>query len=227
MRVLGVDGCPAGWVGVVAELPGSGSPGPARLEALVCAGVAELVDRAGAVDVVGVDMPIGLLETAFRGVDALARARLGPKRSSLFLIPPRPVLEQADFAEAVALSRTLTGAGVSRQAHGLRSKIFELERFVAGATVPVVEVHPELSFAEMSGGTKLSSKRTWRGFWQRVRLLESVGMRLSGQLEELAGAVAPDDVTDAAAAAWTAGRVAVGVAGRLEVPGESPIAIWV
>lgn len=53
MTVLGVDACKAGWVGI--RLDDGVTP------AAFCAStIEELVDLAGAVDVVGIDIPIGL-----------------------------------------------------------------------------------------------------------------------------------------------------------------------
>jgi predicted RNase H-like nuclease len=229
MRALGVDGCPAGWVGVVLESPPA-SAGVAATRAIVAPCIADLVSDAGTVEVIGVDMPIGLSDAGFRAVDLLARARLGRRRSSLFLIPPRPVLEEDDFATAVLLCTELTGKGVSRQAHGLRTKILELDAWLPEATCPVVEVHPELSFAEMSGHAGvLPSKRTWAGFWERDRLLRAEGIVADGglRLEGAGGAVAPDDVLDAAAAAWTALRVARGSAACLSDSDEPGMALFV
>ena len=39
-------------------------------------------------------MPLGLLETGWREADRAARGLLGPRRSSVFAIPPRPVWER-------------------------------------------------------------------------------------------------------------------------------------
>ncbi|MGA8247687.1 MAG: DUF429 domain-containing protein, partial [Nocardioides sp.] len=69
--VLGVDGCRAGWVGVV--LDGGGAT------ALVAVTVADLVTAARlahpALSTVGIDIPIGLPDDAPRRADVLARQR--------------------------------------------------------------------------------------------------------------------------------------------------------
>ena len=52
--------------------------------------------RTGA-SVVGIDMPLGLLESGWREADRAARGLLGPRRSSVFAIPPRAVWAQASY----------------------------------------------------------------------------------------------------------------------------------
>jgi len=54
MRVLGVDGCRKGWLGVVLD--------DGRCEAVFAPRIADLAAGVGPVDGIGIDMPIGLLE---------------------------------------------------------------------------------------------------------------------------------------------------------------------
>jgi predicted RNase H-like nuclease len=76
-------------------------------------------------------------------------------------------------------------------------------------------VHPELSFQALAGGTPLShAKKTWRGQHLRRALLADAGIALPDELGE-ADRIAADDVLDAAAAAWSARRIALGTAERL------------
>ena len=84
----------------------------------------------------------------------------------------------------------------------------------------VVEVHPEVSFAEMGGRPVAWSKRTWRGQHERRRLLAAHGLAVPDELGPL-GEVSPaDDILDAAAVAWTALRVARGQAFSLPATAE-------
>ena len=72
-RVLGVDSCRAGWVGIT--LPG-GDP-----RAYFAPTIRELTDQAaadGPLGVVAIDIPIGLADTGRRRADQLARAGAGP-----------------------------------------------------------------------------------------------------------------------------------------------------
>lgn len=82
------------------------------------------------------------------------------------------------------------------------------------------------------GGRALPSKTRWAGVERRRELLEGVGIVLKSDLGEAGEKARVDDVLDAAAAAWTARRVAEG---RARCIPESPqsfsdgltCAIWV
>ncbi len=224
--VTGVDACRDGWVFVLLDEAGAGAA--PRVE--VAGDFATLLDRIGPVEVIGVDIPIGLPQTGFRELDLEARRQAGPRGRSVFITPPRAVLEAEDHAEAVEIARRLTGQGISRQTHGLREKIFQVEACLESAPAAVFEVHPELSFAAMKGSPAGWPKRSWNGTMERRRLLEQKGIRLAAELPGI-GTTAADDVLDAAAAAWTARRIAAGrhhtVPERPERIGGRPVAIHV
>jgi predicted RNase H-like nuclease len=208
MRVLGVDACPGGWVGVLL--------GDLRPRAYVERGVDALVRTAeaaaGPVGVVAVDIPIGLPDTGRREADVLARQAAGPRGSSVFLTPVREALTAADHATAVRVNRDLAGQGVSVQAFGLRKRILEVEGWVPAAGRPVVEVHPEVCFAALAGSPLSTRKSTWAGAEERRRLLRGAGIALDEHLGPAGERAGVDDVLDAAAAAWTARRYAAGTA---------------
>ena len=208
MLVLGVDGCGDGWL-VVALVDGRFDS--ARLLPSV-AGALELYPSA---ECVAIDIPIGTEPDGFRAVDVAARKLLGPARSTLFETPPIEVLRQSTYAAALALCRKLTNKGLSRQAYGLREKILEVEP-IAAQDDRIIEVHPEVCFRRLAAGGAIQRKKTWNGLMQRRRLLESVGIIVPDSLDEAGQRAGPDDVVDAAAAAWTAGRKGRGVAERIE-----------
>ncbi|WP_203433430.1 DUF429 domain-containing protein [Jiangella asiatica] len=86
----------------------------------------------------------------------------------------------------------------------------------AAAAGTVVECHPEISFAELNGGLPVPyGKKTWAGHHLRRDLLEKAGIVVPADLGTAGERGAPDDVLDAAAAAWTARRVATGAARSL------------
>ncbi len=221
--VIGVDGCERGWVFVRLE---DGAFASAALHERFADGVAAAVDAA----VIGVDMPIGYPPepTRRRAADVEARAMLKGRTSSVFLIPPRDILAEQDWATANARSRALTGWGLSQQIFAIAKKILEVEP-VAAEDVRVHEVHPEVSFHALAG-RPLASKRQWNGHAERRALLAAAGIWIPGALGEV-GTVAADDILDAGAAAWSAGRIAAGEAVSLPSPPERdvagrPIAIW-
>ena len=173
--------------------------------------------RAHDVAVVAVDMPIGMPDAERRTADVKARAMLGPRRSSLFWTPPLCVLGADGHAEASHRSRERTGWGLSAQSFNLLPKIREVreelsnEWFAPTARPRAAEVHPETSFALLAGSPMAVSKRSQSGVEERLAVLEgifaniddAVGMPLEGSPR-----VTMDDRLDAAAAAWTARRIA-------------------
>lgn len=200
--VVGVDGCAAGWVGVVLGRAAA----PQGVFAATLHDLARQVpDAAG----FGVDIPIGLPVRGERSADLAARLALGPRRSSVFSTPVREALTAATHARATQVSRELTGKGISRQAYGLAPRILEAEAWVVDLDVPVWEVHPELSFTTLLGYPARASKKTWSGIRERVTALAAAGIEL-GDLGEAGRRAAVDDVVDAAAAAWSAQRLLAG-----------------
>ncbi|MFD8543784.1 DUF429 domain-containing protein [Streptomyces sp. NPDC059649] len=227
VTVLGVDACPGGWLAV--ELRDGRF---AQARAVTTLRSLLPVAASGDVAVVAVDMPLGLLDTGWRRADTEAAALLGPLRGSVFRVPPRTVWQEETYDEARARCRELTGAGLSRQSWGLAAKLREAN---ACLTAPggdrLLEVHPEVSFRALAGGTApLARKKSWAGQMARRSLLAAAGIVLPDDLGA-AGRTPPDDVLDAAAAAWTAHRIARGRAHSLPDPPEHdadgrPIAIW-
>jgi predicted RNase H-like nuclease len=228
--VLGVDGCRAGWVGVVLapDRPPVG---------VVAASIGEIVlaaqgaaTCAGRLDVIGIDMPFQPPRAGLRPADLAARAHLGRKASSIFLTPSRPVLEATSYADACAVGRRLDGRAISRQAWGLRPKILEVGAWSASAPCPIHEVHPEVSFSLLTGAPIIASKRTPAGLAARRHALEGAGIVVPPELGDAAG-VGADDVLDAAVVAWSARRIAAGVARSFPDPptplGDGRVdAIW-
>ena len=160
---------------------------------------------------VGVDIPIGLPDGAPRLADRLARAHLPGAASRVFPAPARVTLAHADdYAAALSASRQAIGRGLSKQAFHLLPAIADVD-----ATLPdarVVEVHPEVSFAAMSGRV-LPSKKTPLGRTDRiaavVAALDMLGVDVAAE------AIPGEDHLDALACLWTAIRITRGEAVRL------------
>jgi predicted RNase H-like nuclease len=193
--------------------------------AVAGATVASIVADVGPVDVVGIDIPIGLPSTTPRAADAAAQRFLGARRSTVFWTPVREALEAPTLTEAVAVARARTGAGISAQAYALRTRILEVDAWAPSAGVDVREVHPEVSFAVLSGAPIGSSKRTWNGLHDRLAALAAAGIELPSRLGPAGAAAGIDDVVDAAAVAWSAARIATGTAVSFPCPADGP-AIW-
>ena len=139
------------------------------------------------------------------------------------------MLETATYQEALEVTRNLGVVGISKQSFGLTPKILEVD-VAARSDERVIEVHPEVSFRAMAGQTLKCSKKSWNGAAIRRQLLAQHDIVLSDNLGE-AGLAPVDDVLDAAAAAWTADRIARGKAASLPDPPEQvedgrEAAIW-
>jgi predicted RNase H-like nuclease len=218
MRAAGVDGCRAGWVVATVEVtPRARLRVVVTVEPLLRPVVERLAD--GGLAALGIDMPIGLPDSGPRSADVEARARLGPRRASLFPTPPRAVLGALDYTDALERSRAATGRGISRQAFHLLPKMREVAAAARPELQPALcEVHPETSFAALGGAPCRHPKRTPAGRAERVALLAPVVDGLDAALAMRTVGVAADDVLDACVAAWTAARVAAGTAEWLGDP---------
>jgi predicted RNase H-like nuclease len=116
VQVVGVDGFKARWVAVVLENGVFTAADVVALEQLSSA-----FPQAVAI---AVDVPIGMPREGFpRAADQLAKAFVGPRRSSVFVTPPRSVLETSEYPEALARSRRVAGVGISSQSFALRAKV--------------------------------------------------------------------------------------------------------
>ena len=216
MAVLGVDGCPGGWVAAQVE-DGRVSWHVGDFATLL------RLDAAA----VGVDIPVGLPPDARRrAADVEAREVLGVQRSSVFFAPPRVVLEAVDQPDATRLSRAAGSTGVSIQMFHILGKVAEVDALLRAdptAAARVVEVHPEVSLRALGSVDVLPPKRSGAGRAARLEVLR----RWLPHLElpsPLPGRAAPDDCLDAVAAAWSATRW---LAGEAQVLGDERDALGV
>jgi predicted RNase H-like nuclease len=173
------------------------------MEVAVAPRIADVLRWKPSPRVLGIDIPIGLLDRAAPGgreCDLEARALLGwPRASSVFSPPTRRTLEARTFEECPP--------GISIQTFGILPKIREVDELPSHKRV--VEVHPELSFYEMNGGVPIREpKKSAGGHRLRVRLLEKAWLvKLAPFLESRPRGVGRDDLIDAMAVCWTAERV--------------------
>jgi predicted RNase H-like nuclease len=200
VAVLGVDGWRGAWVGALLE---------GRSVTLLALPDVPAVLTVPDVELVAIDMPIGLSEDGRRRCDDEARQLLGRAGSSVFPAPVRPVLAAVDHADACRISREHSGRALSVQAWNLVPAIRSLDHALGSPPDPrVAEVHPELAFRALDPRVT-DPKATARGVAQRMRALSAV----MDVLDALAGAptrVPVADALDACAAAWSASRLARG-----------------
>ncbi|MGK5113599.1 DUF429 domain-containing protein [Geodermatophilus sp. CPCC 205506] len=204
MAVLGVDGWRGQWVGALLE-------GRAVTLSVLPDAAAVLAARAA---VVGIDMAIGLSDDGVRACDVAARKALRGRGAagSVFPAPVRAVLRARDYADARRISVEATGGrSLSAQSFQLARSIAALDDALGEPPADhVVEVHPELAFRTLDDRVS-DPKSSARGQAQRIRALTPV-MDVVDALADAPAGVPAVDALDACAAAWSARRIADGVA---------------
>lgn len=206
--VVGVDGCPGGWIAVAAEYGATS----ARPEIARAGFFPRLGDLLAAYDgaMIVIDMPIGLVAgPEGRGPDKPARALLKARRSSVFTPPCRAALQAPGYSAANAAQRRAAGQGLSKQAWMLAPKLREIDSVMTPALQDRVrEGHPELAFALAAGAPMAHTKRRMHGLFNRIRFLATLGydpIALSADLPPEVDAAA-DDLVDACILAHVAAR---------------------
>lgn len=176
--------------------------------------IAELLTGPLAPAIVAVDIPIGLPDAGARECDLIVRRLLGPGRgSSVFPAPIRDVLDAVDYNDACARRLAVDGKKISIQTFAIVPKIRDVDETVRALDTDqrkLREVHPELCFAFLAGGSPARhNKRTREGQAERIRLLEphfDAALTEAITLNRPTG-VAIDDILDAFAALWSAERI--------------------
>lgn len=214
MRVIGVDGCPQGWIAATVDfdLHSPGLPVVIDVRFDIHPHLATVIADATAA-VIGVDIPIGLPGVSgTRLCDVEARKILTPFGSRVFPAPVRVALPYVnDYSQACEISRRECGRALSRQTWNILAKIAEADALADDSRL--VEVHPEVSFAFMNGDVLGERKKTLAGRECRLTALHQ-------WLPREVSIPRSDDAVDALACAWTAMRIAEGVARTL--PGNPP-----
>jgi predicted RNase H-like nuclease len=199
LRAVGLDGFSRGWVAVLLD----GDAQDISFHPDVAGALSGRFDRAG------IDIPIGMTDNGERACDLLARERLRPHASRVFTGARRWLWQEfddPDKANREALRRGQTR--VSRQLWHLGRKIMEVDAFLrAHRSHDIREVHPELVFLRLNGGTPLPPKKSQEGDSLRRRLLKRRGFReidrwLTGA--RIGTGAKRDDVLDACAVAIAA-----------------------
>jgi predicted RNase H-like nuclease len=149
MRLIGgADGCKSGWFLATKDL-NSG-----RTSCQVCPSTRDLFKRASSLEILAIDIPIGLTDKSPRNCDLQARLLLKAGRaSSVFPAPIRPVLSETDYKEACQKRFEVEGKRMSLQAWAIARKIREVDAVLQADTElgnKVREVHPEVWFYTLS-----------------------------------------------------------------------------
>jgi predicted RNase H-like nuclease len=216
-RVVGIDGCPTGWIAVSIR-----PEGPLEPVVRIVSRFTELIEDSENV-ILAVDMPIGLPDFVGpegRGPERLVRQRLGLRQSSVFSVPARRAVMMEDYREACAMASATSEPPrmVAKQCFHIFPKIREIDTAMTPALeARVFEVHPELAFWRLNGGSEMSlpkkvkSRPNPAGLDQRRALLVHHGYLPESLARPPRGAGA-DDLLDASANALIARRILRGEA---------------
>jgi predicted RNase H-like nuclease len=214
--IVGADGCPQAWLCIFEELPSR------QLRSEIFPTVHELFAAAAEIELLAIDIPIGLTDAHARECDRAARVRLGPVRgTSVFPAPIRPALDATSYPEACEASFAAQQKKISKQAWMIYPKIRELDgllRTRGDLRERIFEIHPEVTFSEWNGAPIVEPKRKRSGRGVRRELVRRHfgdgafdAVRTSHSREK----AADDDILDAFAALWTAERIHRGEARSL------------
>lgn len=209
VHVAGIDGCKGGWLVACA------TPDLSVLMVQKYNTFAEILSEPfGAI---AIDIPIGLPDSGARTCDVQARKLIGPRRSSVFPCPIRPLFTARDYEEACRIGIAKEGRKLSQQAWAIAPKISEVDLALTPAVQSrVIEVHPELCFYGLNRERALDHpKKEREGLALRRRLLTDAGLEPGGFYDQLPPGAALDDLHDALAALWTALRYHRGEARRV------------
>src|SRR5205814_2857583 len=123
--IAGIDGCRAGWLCIFQEPPGL------RVGSKVFAMIADVFAAAPELDVLAIDIPIGLTEAGARACDVEARRRLGPGRgASVFPAPIRPALHAESYRAACDAAFRAQGKKLSKQSWAIYPKIRQVDELL-------------------------------------------------------------------------------------------------
>ena len=208
--VIGVDGCPGGWIAV---------RWADTLSHHLCRSFAEVL--AMEAQVIAIDMPIGFPQGAGRQAERDVRQRLGARQSSVFAVPSRAAVMCTDYGAACSanLAQSDPPRKVSKQIFNIFPKMREVDALLLPEHQSRVhEVHPELAFWAMNGEQPLALAKKVKGSPHQpgLELRRQLLARSGFPLQVLPPAayrrsdVGADDLLDACACAWSARRIAEG-----------------
>lgn len=210
--IAGADGCMGGWIVV------SHDTDREELSWRVVKSVDQVFDMKPELDVLAIDVSIGLPESGSRLCDLMARSTLGPARGrSVFPAPIRAMLTAESHQAACRLGKQVDGRGIPIQCWSIVPKIREVDDFLRShpsRREHLREVHPEVCFWALAGSPMSYAKKKREGRAERLKVLEGVyGDAVRGAIADCAKQGAKsDDVIDAFVALWSAGRIYNGIA---------------
>ncbi len=195
--LAGVDGCRAGWIAVFID---SG-----RFTYGLYPHFKDLLHDNPRLERILIDIPLGLSSPGYpRTVEALLRKELPGRGSTVFNVPCRAAVYEADKAKARAHHIRVEGKSLSEQSLNICGKIRDLDALLPLEKGPVLlESHPEAGFKSLNEDkVVLTKKNTPEGLAERVALLQAVNPQTQKVFTRMCGTfkkkdVKSDDILDA------------------------------
>lgn len=208
-EIIGIDGCPSGWI--LAYFRES------HIIFEVIKSLEELNKKKNEL-YIGIDIPVNLQIKHQRVADKEARKLLKNRASTIFSAPSIRALKAPTYREACEINFKFTGKKISKQSWNLFSKIKDVQ--LAKERKPSLhfffEVHPELSFMALNKMCLVDiSKKKELGKKIRLDLINSIypffnfnDVRKKFKLKD----VADDDILDVIAILWSTKRIVDNIA---------------
>jgi predicted RNase H-like nuclease len=215
MKLIGIDGCPGGWVCASADAELSTATFTIHQD---LTNVFSDAVRDG--DRVVIDVPIGLPADGPRECDVAARKYLPiGKKGSVFPAPCQETPAASSYKDACARNCRACGKAISKQLYGILRKIRDVDSLMCGPRQSWIrEAHPEVTFAALGGQAgPLPKKSTPAGQDKRLDLIRGYVPSIDPSIDRAgledqrrrlgAGKVSLDDLIDAIACLITAYRI--------------------
>ena len=178
---LGIDGCRSGWLVVSSE-------SKAQFTCKIHSSLENILLEIPKEHQVLIDVPIGFPQENSRHCDILAREKLGPRRSSVFLPPCRDALYASNDQEACEINLKISGKKISIQTWNIGNKMREADQFLQNhqELLPLWrEAHPELAFQNFNNGVSLTfSKKSFEGHLERIKILQNFYHHVDSWIEQ-------------------------------------------
>lgn len=165
-RLLGIDGCRAGWIAINVDERSSYVD--------VLPDLTTLYHRVPSARTWLIDIPVGLPSPGIpRTLDAAVRRALPGRASSVFPVPVRRAVHAGSGERGSLVNFEETGKKLSKQSQAILPKIREADVFARRAhDVDMMESHPEFAFMHLNDGQVVMTRKASRdGLEERLAIL--------------------------------------------------------
>ena len=211
-RVIGIDGCKAGWI--IAKTLEDKS-----ISFQIIKNLNDDYLKESNVSLIGIDIPLRLSSTGKRLAEIEARVLLKNRACTIFSPPTLNALTAKNYIDACKINFKECGKKISKQSWNLFPKIKEAQEFLENKSIielGVFEVHPELSFMAMNDMNLIrASKKTVIGREIRIKLIQKFFPKFSFESvrnKYKKNQVLDDDILDSVSVLWSTQRIVDNIA---------------